>query len=180
MRAEFYGCVLSGKRTVNGHYLRGGGKRDRKERGVGSRWLCDHQIYLISPSPRLYNIVMILSRWQSIFCNPPSLCWRRMIPPSYSLKTTRSPQITPRPSSLRWLIILINDKINNEEFFHGTWLSSTILDSTLIYLHIFLIPWNKSQTVIKYLVGMSTWMTFKSIFVQKEKYFVSTTQQITQ
>ena len=102
MRAEFYGCILSGKRTVNGHYLRGGGgKRDRKERGVGSRWLCDHQIYLISPSPRLYNIVMILSRWQSIFCNPPSLCWRRMIPPSYPLKTTRSPQITPRPSSLR-------------------------------------------------------------------------------
>ena len=27
----------------------------------------------------------------------------------------------------------------------------------------------KSQTVIKYLVGMSTWITFKSIFVQKER-----------
>ena len=80
MRAEFYGCVLSGKRTVNGHYLTGRGR----EEGEGG----DHQIYLISPSPRLYNIVMILSRWQSIFCDPPSLCWRRMIPPSYPLKTT--------------------------------------------------------------------------------------------
>ena len=34
MRAEFYGCVLSGKRTVNGHYLRGvGGGREIGRRG---------------------------------------------------------------------------------------------------------------------------------------------------
>ena len=48
--------------------------------------LCHNQIYLIFPSPslRLYNLVMIISRWQSIFCNLSFIMLAMNDPPNYS------------------------------------------------------------------------------------------------
>ena len=78
-------------------------------RGCGGFWLCHEKKSPDNPI-MLFNILMIPplsgSNWQSIFCSPFILCWRRLISPLVSPENLTCPKFsvnrTKRDSKLRY------------------------------------------------------------------------------
>ena len=106
-------------------------------RGCGGFWLCHEKKSPDNPI-MLFNILMIPplsgSNWQSIFCSPFILCWRRLISPPVSLENLTCPKFsvnrTKRDSKLRYCSRGVKNEGDRVE--HDTCLLDTYLAESLL------------------------------------------------